>query len=207
MNQNTKLLDNLTLITTERLKDRQAVHEIFSKANRPPWVKGIESPYPERDYEPDEPALAQRIVLLGEAHKRQFFFTIIGLATGYEFCRLGHTWGTNDNHSATRNVYAQMIFDRAFRANLPVARLFTDAGPGKIVKTEGRPYDLTADNLALIPGPRAAREARAVALGHAERLAREHPERLPNGVTVDGYMENLVQLLTYHDELSADGEV
>ncbi|WP_265516005.1 hypothetical protein [Nitratireductor luteus] len=190
------------LVTSKRLQVREQVHTILSETAAPYWVRGIVSPYPEPEAEPDVPALAERIVLLGDAHPQQFHFSAAALAIGYELCRTGHSWGTNDNHSEARNVYAQMIFSGAFQANLPVARLFTDAGAGQIVKYEGRPYDLTSENLMLIPGPRAKREARAVAMEHAERLAWERPERLPAGVTVEEYLANLHQLFAYHDELA-----
>lgn len=205
MKPKTELFDRLPLITPERLKDPQAVHEIFSKANRPDWVKGIESPYPDTDHQPEQPALSEFIVLLGEAHRQQFFFTAIALATGYELCRPGHSWGTNDDHSEARNVYAQMIMADAYQANLAVARLFANAGSGQIVKLVGRRYDLTADNLKLVPGP-SKREARAIAVEHAERRTRERPECLPSGVTVRDYFRNLELLFAYHDELADSGE-
>lgn len=182
------------LITPERV--RQDPAEAFAvvapwAAN---WAWSCEDPETLRAEGHDVPLA----VILGRKNKRAFGLSDYQFAFLNEFSRLGHSVVTNTNGKGPNPViYAKASFRDAPQDNMPLSRIFIEAGPNEAVSTLDILSDLRPENLYKVGAGKPTKFAAAKVLFHCDRLAleREAGGTLPNGFSVQAYSDNLRALL------------
>lgn len=175
-------LSDFPLITPELLKSEW--RECFRIV--PKWVHLIE-------------LLADDRVLLvvGRKHKHLMIMPPAECAALFELTRFGHSIVTNARAvKPGALVYAKLSIAGFPSDTMPVRRLFSGATEGRSVKPLEVASDYSAANGYFIGDPSAKKDARAVAMSHAERLAFE-----VNGMAFDPvpYRSNLEALFALID--------
>jgi hypothetical protein len=181
------------LITPERLTQDPAE----ALGCTPPWtlVCGLAGPE-------TLPAEAVAVVRVGDKHPDQYFMPAVSLAIIFELTRFGNSVTTNTNKKAGSEValyYLKITFRGASEDNMPVSRIITGAGPRQAVLAPPElPHNLHPDGLTIQGAGKPTKEARATAMRHADRCAKDY------GCTdaeVASYRANLRELFSFHDEL------
>ncbi|MBX3579774.1 MAG: hypothetical protein KF723_21430 [Rhizobiaceae bacterium] len=119
-----------------------------------------------------------------------------------ELCRYGHAIVTNARASQpSALVYPKLSIKGQPKDTMPVRRLFSGAGDGQRAVPLDIASDYSAANVFFEPDPVAKKDARAVAMRHAERLALE-----VNGMAFDAgpYLRNLEALFALIDSEAAN---
>lgn len=144
------------------------------------------------------------VVRVGDKHPDQYSLTAVSLAILFELTRFGNSVTTNTNGKAgskSAQHYLKLTFRHAPKDNMPVSRIIAGAGPHQAVATNNEfPRNLHPDGLTTVGAGKPAKNARAVAMGHAERRARD---QLCAEAEVRAYLDNLGALFAFHDELFA----
>lgn len=137
-------------------------------------------------------------VILGRKHKRAFGLSAHQFAFLNEFTRLGHSVVTNTNGKGPNPViYAKASLRDAPQDNMPLSRIFIEAGAHEAVSAIDILSDLRPENLQKLGAGKPTKDAARKVLFHCERLAREREAggTLPEGFLVQAYMDNLRALL------------
>ncbi len=188
------------LITRERLSncaDEDGLDALFSPA--PAWVLMCKSVGPET-----LPNEAKMVLRVGRKHKREYALSAVSLAILYELTRYGNSAATNINRPAgskAARVYLKLTFKGAAKNNQPAHRIVAGVGLHQQAlypkATPGGLIDLHPDNLAIDGGGKPEKNARKVAMSHAERCARAYASE----ADAVAYLANLNALLAFHDEV------
>lgn len=182
------------LITPERIRRDPA--EAFAIV--PPWASNwawsCEDPESLRQEGHDVPLAT----VLGRKHKRAYGFSAPQFAFLLELTRLGHSVVTNTNGKGPNPaVYAKVSFRDAPHDNMPLSRIFIEAGPNEAVSTIDILSDLRPENLQKAGAGKPTKFAVSKVLFHCKRLAQEREAggTLPEGFSVEAYVDNLRALL------------
>lgn len=180
-----------TLITSERLESDLAT--IFNFV--PPWAADASLADPDPNVAFDENTIVVRV---GGQSPDNYYFDVLAFAVLCELTRYGNSVTTNSNHKANERLYLKLTFTTAPEDNMPVWRIVMDAQPREAVKSADDLRDLRAAGLKLIGSGKAIKEARAVALRHAEIAARA--SGIPDS-ELSLYLDNIKALFKRHDEV------
>jgi hypothetical protein len=178
------------LITPERLKrdHKEALHLA------PPWASIHEIAHNE-----DELEHSKAVVRIDGEHPGIEHILALSLAFLFELTRFGHSVARNINGKADDPkalVFVKVTYRGAEYDDTTMGRLIVDAPPGKIVaRLDVKDHH---PDLLVVRGGSAKKATRAIAMKHAERLAREVGA---SEVEIAAYLSNLRALLALHDEL------
>lgn len=145
----------------------------------------------------DASILPPIIVVVGRKHRKPVTMTALQYAFLLEVNRLGHTVVTNSNFGKpVPKIYAKQSFRDAPEDNMPLARIFVDAGPNEAATTLEIASDLRIPNLIKEGAGKPTKHSLAVTMRHVERLAheRESGGTLPTSLNVAHYLENVRNL-------------
>lgn len=188
------------LITVARLATDWRT--IFDPANRPRWARVIEL----LDIDPESDVTAstdlRAIVVIGRKHRIQIDMTAFELAVLFEMTRFGHTIVSNSNFNKPRpQIYAKMRFAGASEDLMSIRRILWGAKANEATKPFWRPNDYSAENTYAEDDSHPDKDARSVALGNVERLARERQAAgiTPMSFDVDAYLDNIKLLFAWID--------
>ncbi|PBB39576.1 MULTISPECIES: hypothetical protein [unclassified Mesorhizobium] len=201
----TTFLDS-PLLTPERIAaDPEAAFAV-----RPSWVRGLVLVHPDADPERPSEATPQgvspaAVVSLGESHLAHKTYSLTGLALLFELSRLPGVSVVTNSDGKGRHYERVTIADAAEDLT-SVNRLLIGATTYDQAKVVGIKSDMRPENLRATPARKLGKDARAVLLGHAERIVRawEAKGTMPHLLTADGYLANLERLLALTD-LEASG--
>lgn len=197
------------LLTPERI----AADPEAAFAARPSWVRGLVIVHPEigLDRPPEatpegRPGVSPAaVVSLGESHLAHKTYSLIGLALLCELSRLPGVSVVTNSDGKGRH-YERVTIADASEDLTSVNRLLIGATAYDQAKVVGIKSDMRPENLKGVPARKLGKDARAVLLGHAKRIAEgwEAKGTIPHHLTADSYLANLERLLALTD-LEASG--
>jgi hypothetical protein len=180
------------LITPERLS--RGPEEALRPT--PPWAVRIALADPEAPLD-----FSICVMRLGETRPDQYNIHVLSVAILFELTRFGNSVATNSNRrggDAHAKDYVKITYSGAPHDDTPIARIIMGAKPREAVISAPNPRNLDPAELGMRGAGKPTKDARAIAMSHAERCARE--QALPEA-EVSAYLENLVALFAFHDEL------
>lgn len=184
------------LLTPERIAtDPEVAFEV-----RPAWIRGLVIVHPDDTPEDRLTASPAAVVSLGEGHLAHRTYSLINLAILSELSRLpGVSVATNSNGSGRH--YERVTIADAGEDLTSVNRLLLGATAYDQAKVVGIKSDMRPENLGSIPASKLGKDARAVLLGHALRIANawEAKGTIPRHLTAGSYLANLERLLALSD--------
>lgn len=146
------------------------------------------------------PSESMAVVRLGDKHPNQYPLPAVSLAILFEITRYGNSATTNTNSQEDdedARYYPKVTYRGATKDDTTVGRLIMAALPRqRIIPAKDGMRTLHPASLGREPDRKATKDARAIAMHHCERVAREH--RASDG-EVQAYLDNLRALFAYHD--------
>lgn len=141
----------------------------------PAWALHVEPMWTLPDAEEEQGCPDAVTVLVGKKHKRPMHLTIFEFALLCELSRVaGITIVTNSNFGKPfPRVYARMAIDGAPEDLTSIRRLIVGAKANEATKARWNQNDYRAESTYTVEHPHPQKDARKVALGHIERLARQ----------------------------------
>lgn len=187
------------LITPERLLSDW--RKVFAPVVQPPWTRMVLPLFINPDDDEDHSFPDAVIFVVGGKHSRQITTSTAAFAVLCEIMRLGHKIVTNSN--GKNNVYAKVSFKGAPEDLMSIRRVIFGAKANEVTKPLWRENDYGPDNTYIEEHEHPEKDARAVTMGHVERLARERKAAgtLPKGFDIGAYLSNIITLFTIIDTL------
>lgn len=184
--------EDTPLITPERV----VIDPLSAFAIAPVWVR-LWAPVEDLEAMQTDDILPAFVVIIGGKHRKPITLTALQFALLMEITRLGHTVVTNTNsRPPVPKIYAKLSFRDAPHDNMPVGRVFVDAGANEAVHALAIASDLRIPNLQKIGAGKPSKQAFALTMEHVERLAREREAggTLPSSLSVPDYLKNVRDL-------------
>lgn len=212
--------ENTQLITVPRLfSDWRSI-----LASPPAWALHLEPMWtlPGANEEIDCPN--EVIALAGKKHILPVHLGIAEFGLMCEATRPNGVSAPTNSNFGTPNakVYWKMAFDGAAEDTMPARRFIVGAKANEATKVRWNQNDYRAENMFIEPHPHPQKDARKVALGHIERLARQDGKlmaatsraredaarrlpaaTLPDDFHVRAYMSNIRSLFGLVDALQS----
>lgn len=186
-----------SLLTPEKLLS-EPVGKVL--ATRPDWALLVTVP---DEQLPDEsPCKHDSVIAVGKNHGTSKTMWAIQIAILYELTRFKHSVVPNTNKGTnTGTYYLKLTFSGATKDNFPAWRLWRNAGLYEAVTAGPIKSDHRPEELGLKGAGKAQKNARKIALAHAETAARECA---PSLFYVKAYLENLKRLFETFDCLNSE---
>lgn len=168
---------------------------------RPAWLHAVHLEYPE-GHEADPARFSPAVSLvLGKKHVTSKNYSLLQVAFMLELTRFGGATIVT-NHNGTGRHYERIAFAGYPEDLTTLSRVFSGAAEYVQTKVDGIQSDMRAENLRNDAAEKIGKDARQVVLGHARRIAKEWEAsgRMPDHLTAEAYLVNLIHLLHLIDE-------